>query len=66
MIYINFVDLFSLMLHAMFQNHRPSVLEEKILKIFAIYSHGGHLGHVTWTYKLSFPLRKDDPHEVLL
>ena len=22
---------------------------EKILKVFAIYRHGGHLGHVTWT-----------------
>ena len=25
------------------------VLEKKILKIFTIYGHGGHLGHVTWT-----------------
>ena len=29
MIYINFVELHSLMLHAMFQNHRPSGSEEE-------------------------------------
>ena len=48
MIYINFVDLRSLMLHTKFQNHRPSGSEED-LKNNAIYSHGGHLGHVTLT-----------------
>ena len=38
------------MLHAMFQNHRPSGSGEgRFLKVFAIYSHGGHHGHVTWT-----------------
>ena len=36
------------MLHAKFQNHRPSGSgEEDFLKVFAIYSHGSHLGHVT-------------------
>ena len=35
------------MLHAKFQNHRPSDSEEDFL--LAIYSHGGHLGHVTLT-----------------
>ena len=50
MIYTNFVDLCSLMLHAKFQNHRPSGSEEEDLKTkFAIYNHGGHLGHVTLT-----------------
>ena len=50
MIYINFVELLSLMLHARFQNHRPSGSGgEYFFKVFAIYSHGGHLGHVTWT-----------------
>ena len=29
MIYINFVDLYSLMLHAKFQNHRPPGSEEE-------------------------------------
>ena len=43
-------------LHAKFQNQRPSGSREDFLKVFAIYSHGGHLGHVTWTiymYELS-------------
>ena len=55
MIYINFVDLCSLMLHAKFQNHRPSGSEEEIfLNVFAIYSHGGNLGHVTLTIYINF------------
>ena len=37
------------MLHDKFQNHRPSGSGEKKLKVFAIYSHGSHLGHVTLT-----------------
>ena len=52
MIYINFVELHCLMLHAKFQNHRPSGSGEEFLKVLAIYSHGGHLGHA--------------PHEVWL
>ena len=48
MIYINFVDLHFLMFHAKFQIHRPPGSgEEDFLKVFAIYSPGGHLGHVT-------------------
>ena len=48
MIYINFVELLSLILHARFQNHRPSGSgEENFLKVFAIYSQCCHLGHVT-------------------
>ena len=36
------------MLQDKFQNHRPSGSgEEDFLKVFAIYSHGGYLGHVT-------------------
>ena len=43
------------MLHAKFQNHRPSGSgEEDFLKVFAIYSHGGHLGHVTLTIYTNF------------
>ena len=43
------------MLHAKFQNHRPSGSEEEdFLKIFAIYSHGGHLGHVTLSIYINF------------
>ena len=42
------------MIHAKFQNHRPSGSGERFLKVFAIYSHGGHLGHVTWTIYINF------------
>ena len=61
MIYINFVGLHSLMLHAKFQNHRHSGSEEEDLKKKkkkkkkkAICSHGGHLGHVTLTIYINF------------
>ena len=30
------------------------VLEKNILKVFGIYSHGGHLGHVTLTIYVNF------------
>ena len=33
--YINFVELYSLMLHAKFQNHRPSESEEEDFKGFS-------------------------------
>ena len=39
------------------------VLEKIVLKVFAISSHGGHLGHL---YKLSFHLQKNASYEVLL
>ena len=42
------------MLHAKFQNHRPSGSEEEDLKKNGIYSHGGHLGHVTLTIYINF------------
>ena len=55
MIYINFVELHCLMLRAKIQTHRPSGSgEEDFLKVFAIYSHGGHLGHVTLTNYTNF------------
>ena len=54
MIYTNFVDLRSLMLHAKFQKHWPPGSEEDCFKIFVIYSHGGHLGHVTMTIYANF------------
>ena len=52
--YTNFVELLSLMLHAKFQSHRPSGSGEMFLKVFAIYNHGGHLGHVTLTIYINF------------
>ena len=30
------------------------VLEKKILKVFTIYGHGGHLGHVTCNLYINF------------
>ena len=55
MININFIEVHCLMLHAKFQNHRPSGYgEEDLLKVFAIYSHGSHLGYVTLTIYIKF------------
>ena len=57
------------MLHARFQNRRPSGSgEEDFLKVFAVYSHGGHLGHVTLTIckKLSFPHPMDTTYKIWL
>ena len=55
MIYINFVELQSLMLHTKFQNHWPSGSgEEDFKSFFSVYSHGGHLGHVTLTIYINF------------
>ena len=51
----NFAELHCLMLHAKIQTHRPSGSgEEDFLKVFAIYSHGGHLGYVTLTNYINF------------
>ena len=32
----------------------PLVLGQKIYKVFAIFNHGGHLGHVTWIIYINF------------
>ena len=46
--FIYFVELGSPMLHAKFQDHLTSGSGKKrILNVFTIYGHGGHLGHVT-------------------
>ena len=42
------------MLHAKFQDHRTSGSGEDFLKVFTIYVHGGHLGHVTCTIYINF------------
>ena len=43
------------MLHAKFQDHRTSGSGEvDFFKVFTIYGHGGHLGHVTWTIHINF------------
>ena len=56
MVYIHFVELLPLMLHARFQNRRPSGSGGEDLFIFLarIYSHGGHLVHVTLTININF------------
>ena len=38
------------MLHVKFQNHKLLALE-KILKVFAIYSHGGHLNYFSFQFR---------------
>ena len=35
------------MLHAKFQDNRTYGSGEDLLKVFTIYGHSGHLGHVT-------------------
>ena len=55
MIYTNFVELHCLMLYAKFQSHRPSGSGDEDFNVFFyFYSHGGHLGHVTWTIYTDF------------
>ena len=59
--YMNFVELESQMLHAKFQDHRTSGSREEKNKVFSIYGHAGHLGHVTWAiyinFRSPFPMR---------
>ena len=66
-IYINFVELESLMLHAKFQDHRTSGSGEDFLKFLT------YMGMApTWSrdldhlYKLLFPLPKEAPHKIWL
>ena len=35
------------MLHTKFRENRPTGSGEDLLRVFTIYGHGGHLGHVT-------------------
>ena len=55
MLYINYDAPASPMLHTKFPGNRPTGSGAgRFLKVFAIYSHGGHLGHVTWTININF------------
>ena len=46
------------MLYTKFRENRPAGSgEEDCLRFFAIYGHGGHLGHVTWTIYINFRSR---------
>ena len=42
------------MLHTKFHGNPPTGSGEAFLKVFTIYGHGGHLGHVTWTIYTNF------------
>ena len=43
------------MLHTKFQGHRSiNSGEEDFFKVFAIYGHGGHFGHVTLYIYINF------------
>ena len=43
------------MLHTKFQGHRSiGIGVEDFLKVFTIYGHGGHLGHVTLLICINF------------
>ena len=43
------------MLHTKLRENLPAGSgEEDFFKVFAIYGHGGHLGHVTWTIYINF------------
>ena len=43
------------MLHTKFHDNRSTGLgAEDFLRVFALYGHGGHLGHVTWILEKPF------------
>ena len=47
MIYINYDGQESQLLHTKFRENRPNRSGEDFLRVFTIYGHGSHLGHVT-------------------
>ena len=54
-IWINLVVLEHPMLYTKFQGHQPfQFWRRRFFKVFAIYGHGGHLGHVTGTSWTNF------------
>ena len=53
-IYINFVELEYILLHAKFHDHRTISSVGEDLRVFTINEHGGHLGHVTCTIYINF------------
>ena len=42
------------MLNTKFRENRSTGSGEDFLKVFTIYGHDGHLGHVTWTIYIHF------------
>ena len=54
-IWINYDWLESPMLHIKFHDNRPTGSgEEDFWRVFTLYWHGGHLGHVTCTLRTNF------------
>ena len=53
-IYINFVELENILLHAKFHDHRTISSIEEDFEAFTINKHDGHLGHVTCTICINF------------
>ena len=47
------------MLHAKFEDQRTSGSGEEDFKVFIIYCHGSHLGHVTWAIYINPPSQGD-------
>ena len=43
------------MLHTKFRGIRPAGFGEDFYRVFTIYGHGGHLGHVTSIMLSDFP-----------
>ena len=68
MIYINFVELYCLMFHTKFQNHRPSGSGDEDFKSFLLFIAMAAIlvYDLDLFYKLSFPIPKDATHEVWL
>ena len=46
--------MISLMLHTTFNENRPAGSGEDFIRLFTIYGHGGHLGHVTRIMLINF------------
>ena len=46
---MNFGVLESKILHTSFQDNQRNGPGEDCFKVFTIYGHGGHPGHVAWT-----------------
>ena len=43
------------MLHTKFHDNWPTgSREEDVLRVFTLYGHGSHLGHVTWSLRIIF------------
>ena len=66
-LYKSFQEVTPQMVYTKFQgNWFGGSGEEDFFKVFTIYEHGGHLGHVTWTKYVNFlsPLCLEATYEV--